>query len=318
MSALGALASQQSDAQRAEAFMHAALDLSRRDRGARTWLLGHELQRRRYASAFGHADALLRMRDDLGATLFPTMISSLRDPAAIKPLAATLAANPSWRQGLMQEAIRGQYPVGQVLLTEIQDAGGTVTRTELAWLLERLIEEGRYEQAYLFWLLFIPIDDLSTLRTVYDGDFDGWPEVYPFTWSLGSGVRGVIGNAKRYGRDEPALVVEYDGVSDERFPRQMVMLTPGKYRLSGLYFTTSDESAGRVKIGVQCQPTGTNLTDVVVPNTNGHWDEFAAEFVIPDGCIAQWLAIAPEPGERRASVEVWFDDIAIDSVGTQP
>jgi hypothetical protein len=316
VTALGALADQQAD-QRAESLMRAAVRLNRRERAAGAWLVGHELQRRDYRAAFTHANALLRMRSGLASTLHPALLGSLRDPAALQPLAQILATNPPWRRSFMEMVIRGQVPpqVGQAIMSEMVSAGGKVDQVELSWLLERLVNEGQYEQAYLNWLLFIPVNDLSKLRTVYDGDFDGWPEVYPFTWSLGSGVRGVVAEPVRYGRPEPALLVEYDGVSDVRFPRQMLMLTPGSYQLRGEYLTPSEESAGRVKLEVSCQPSGDSIGAFLVQDTKARWVKFASDFTVPNGCVAQWLSVMPEPGQRRSRVEVWFDAIEVDASG---
>lgn len=315
---LAVLNAQQGNQAQADRFMRAAFDINRRDITVNAWMLDQELKARRYDAAVRHADILMRRRADIRPAVYASLWSTLADPAAIKPLAKALAAEPSWRAGFFIATIDnpGGANLAPVIMAEVAAQGSRIAPAELSRLLARLVEAKHYEQAYVNWLLFIPLDDLSKLRNVYDGDFEGWPQVYPFTWLLGQGINGAIEPAGDVGRDGSALHVAYDGVSATVFPRQMLLLPPGSYAFTGEYLTPSEESGERLRWTVQCADATEPLGGFVVGDTKSQWRTFRANFTVPADCKAQWLSLVPIRGERRVLAQAWFDHFAVELAGT--
>lgn len=311
------------DAQRgatakADEMMTAAFGLNRRDVAVNAWLFDQSMKARRYQTGFMHADIMLRRSPDLGRSLYPLLISSLADPAAVRPLAQVLKDGPNWRLGLLQAMSNDErtLPFLPTLMLEIQSAGGKIQPDELSTLLARLTDRRLFDQAYLNWLLFNPIEDLSKLRNVYDGDFDGWTAVYPFSWQFNGGISGAIESAKSVNRSGSALHINYDGVSAVTFPAQMIMLTPGDYRLGFDYLTVNDEAAGRLFWQIVCVTNPASpLVKVQITPTRGQWLRRETDLRVPPDCPAQLLSLQPVRGDQRVLADAWFDKVVIDPVG---
>lgn len=310
---LAVVAARQGATAKADELMQASFDLNHRDLAVNGWLFDKAIQARRYPDAFTHADIMLRRTVEMDERLFPILMAAATDPAAIRPLAERMKAQTRWRTALIF-ALADDERTTQVvpaLFTDIQGQGGRIQPAELSRLLVRLTEKGRFDQAYLNWLLFNPIEDLTKLRYVYDGDFEGWPEVVPFSWQYG-------GNADidaMEDRPGTALRVSYDGVSATVLPRQLIMLTPGEYVLSMEYLNRSEEAGRRLVWTVACPSAPSTVATLEVPFSGGGWKRLETRFQTPADCPAQQLSLAPIRGDRRALVEVWFDKVLIEPAG---
>ena len=318
-SLMAVVAEQRADRPRAAQLMQAAARLSRRDDIADFWLFNHYMDARRYDKAMLHGDALLRRRFQVvSQQVYPRILMSFNDPALADVVAKRLVMKPEWRGSFISTAVQGfQDPSSAFLVySAIQRAGGQPTTVEIAPYLTRLLEAKKYEEAYLSWILFLPQSTVSQLENIYDGRFDGWPETPPFGWNFEQGVRGSIESAESYNGAGSALRIDFDALTAPKLPRQILILTPGTYRFSGKALTANEDSAGRVKWTISCDAAPDLLPLIPLVDTRGSWRPFAGVFTVPEGCKGQWLELKSIPGEQRANVEVWFDDLAIERVDT--
>ncbi len=319
MSLIGAIRERQGKPAETEALMNAAVSINHRENIADLWLFDHLLAQKRYDPAFLRADALLRREADFTAQLFPRLVDSLSDPAAIDPLARRLAKAPSWRNIFTRSILDTYADPGPpfALLSAIKRAGGQVTPEELTSLLNRLVANKRYEEAYLDWILFLPDNMTSKIAYVYDGDFAGLPDSKPFGWNFADGASGVVENPPD--RGDPALHIIYDGVANRTFPSQLLVIPPGHYVLDGQVMSGTTASAGRMEWVVTCEGQQQALADTVAPvATLGQWTRFSVGFTITPACPAQRLTLRAIHAQQSADIDLWYDKVNILPAGSAP
>ena len=297
-----------------EPLMRMAARLSHREDVPDLWLFDRALRARRYDEAFIRADAVLR-RDELRhRRLFPVLHQAAIDPAAVKPLAARLALRPAWREFFFHSLFYGQAMPGFVypLFEAMEEAGSPPAKVELEGYLIALARNERYEQAYLTWLLSMSPQALGRMQYVYDGAFNGEPAVAPFGWQLrgSAGGNAVMEEGPGGGR---SLLINSDGYTAATFAEQLLVLPPGAYRLSGRIRAPANAAAGELGWTLTCRPASQPLLSAKAQPTQDQWRRFTADFSVPAGCPAQMLSLNSTAGERRTSMTVWFDDIAVDA-----
>jgi hypothetical protein len=300
--------------------MTAASALDHRNDVVDYWFLNHSIETRQYDMAAHYADALLRREvETLGPQVFPSLLAAMNDRSMMDAVSKRLTARPRWRMPfLLFASSRVQDPFALFpIYSAMKGAGAPPTNQELGTYFQRLIAAKRFDEAYLSWVLFLPDDIVAKLDNIYDGDFESWPETPPFGWALG-GVRASIEPSSGYGRDGSALRVDYEGVGLPKLPNQLLLLTPGEYRFTGLELTANPESADRMEWSLTCDGTASLLPSRPIHDTKGQWKAFSAVFRVPDGCKGQVLELKPIPGSQRQSVEVWFDHLSIRRVDAAP
>jgi hypothetical protein len=297
------------------ALLSASAKLSRRDDLIDALLFHQAARRGDYTSAFLRADALLRRNPEMGDQIFVQIAPMLNDPSAVKPLAVRIATVPPWRDDFLTAVYRrARHPAAAFpLLSAMNAAGSPPTVGELSPYLERMVAEKQYEEGYLNWLLFLPESEISRITPIYDGDFNGWKTSRPFGWSFANS----IGGSAEIGRIEPdrsALHVSSNGFDKALFASQLLLLTPGRYTFSGEILNQTDGAAGSVEWSFACDGQRELVAVPSVP-TGGVWRSFSAVVEIPSGCPAQWLSLVGLPGDRRTTVELWYDRIKIERSG---
>ncbi len=316
ISLIGTLRERQGKAADSQALMSAAVRTNHRENIAELWLFDHLLAEKNYDQAFVRADALLRREQNFTRQLLPQLSASLTDPAAYEPLGQRLAKAPSWRPVFM-EALSETHPNPAAtfkLYAAIKAARGEITPDELSALLLQLVAAGRYEEAYLDWLILLPDQVASKVTNIYDGDFSGLPDTRPFGWNFSQGATGFIEPPP--GRDDPALHIIYNGSAKREFPAQLLVLPPGQYALVGEVMTATTSSAGRLGWQIQCvgdPPVAVALAPV--PDTAGRWVRFSTPFAVPPGCSAQRLVLDKSAAAQEAEIDVWYDKLNVQPAG---
>jgi hypothetical protein len=293
---------------------------SLRDDPAHAWLVEHRLRRGDYASAFAHADTLVRRRADIQPQVFSLFTTAAaQDPQRALPVIASLLASfPPWRGDYFRSLI--DTPEGlqasATLAIMLQKSRSPVTSEELEPLYLSLLARGQ-------------IDAVRTLRSrlnrspavdlVANGEFDSPDLPEPFQWILiqKAGATASV-EADDSGRTRTALRVEYDGYSAAAIVRQRIFLTPGKYGFRASSRTESGSPAGRLAWTVTCLSGGQALLDIpavpVGPAQTGPWSQAARDFSVPAGCPDQWLELHGRALDSRAPMAAWFDTISIVAV----
>ena len=116
--------------------------------------------------------------------------------------------------------------------------------------------------------------------------------------------------------NNPALRVSYDGFGSGAAVEQLLLLPPGSYRLSSQYRIESGGQDARLSWQISCVERSQTIAELRLlasgVQTSG-WASLRSDFSVPgSACTAQWLRLATRPGDRRAPVTVWLDNVTIE------
>lgn len=289
---------------------------SLRDDPTHAWLMNHRLQQGDYASAFAHADTLVRRREDIQPDIFNLFMSAATaDPRAAPPLIGLLAASPPWRTAFFERLYA--EPEGDALLAGLaiglQRTRAPLDDRELGRLYGHWLGEGRVVAVQT---VRQGIGRPSPDTLVVEGDFSDPTAQAPFAWTLNqsaSFTSAVVSDEVRGG--ENALRVDYDGYGTGDVARQFLLLAPGSYRL---VLDARFEGGGRTPGLVWKIHCGTDVVSAeiepVFPQGDTRWKSFEAAFTVGVDCPGQWLVLHTIPGDRRGARTVtWFDRVRIES-----
>lgn len=313
--ALGFAAYDQGDTALADAMMAASADLSRRELPANAWMFNKSLDARDYPAAFRYADALLRRAPEYSERLFPQMIATLDDPAAIQALSARLAAAAVWRGAFLTTlAGRGSESAIRAVLNQVQASPQPLTDQETAWVLRRYLTFHDRREVRAFWAELLPPADRARLSNVYDGGFETGVGQAMFAWQEARAASASTSFVETDGSDGKALHAEHYGPKKARILSQNLLLDPGFWRLTGRAKAEAGSEADALSWTVSCG-SGTLLATARIGDTTD-WRPFDAPFAVPAGCSSQTLSLDVRP-HGGGGVSVWFDDLKIERAGSE-
>lgn len=305
---LGLTIDQKGDSGRADSVITTAGNWSLRDGPAHLWLYHRRAVTGDFGGALAHADIVMRRREDLRTPISRTLAAAAAvEPRTWRPIARRLDSRPNWR--------------GAFLAALLEEPGGRAASAALALALEG--REGAYrppEQAALFQALvrgrqFQVLgrlrSGLVTREPLLDGGFerkDGGP---PFAWSLrqaaGSSAQIVAADGGR------VLETSWDGRSPAPVARQLLVLSPGAYVLSGRVWTNRPAAGAPLGWSLACADGPRFLVPEAAPQAGG-WRRFSVSFQVPaQDCDAQWLHLYGA-GAAGGSGVTRYDDLAIEAV----
>lgn len=288
-----------------------------RDLVTQVWLFRRDLLMADFVDAFDHADALMRRVPAPPAPVLRLLAVAARNPTAIQPLVDRLAASPAWREFFFVYLMAYEKPpatdVAGQLMTRLEagPAPSRPTETEIGFYLAALAVQGKYQEAEAAWRQLTP---RAPGGYVHNGNFELPARATPLDWWLRSGVGWTAAIA-----DSPdpshghALRIDYDGVSKPIPVRQLIVLPPGGYRLSGRMLDAGDGGAGGFVWRVICVGADDPLAKAPAPaGPGGQWRAFSADFTVPaSGCPAQLLDLAADRGDLPKDITLWYDDLVI-------
>lgn len=303
----------------ADQLLTLAGNLSLRDDPAHAWLVNYRLRQGDYASSFAHADTLLRRRVDLYPQVFELLAQAATlDQRAIGPIAGLLEARPPWRWAFLGHLRRD--PAGDAVLLALgltlEDSQAPLDTTELSDLYQHWLGEGRLEAMQM---LRERTGRPPTDRMVANGNFSEPADldIAPFGWTLGfgSGLSAEV-LARDDDPDNKALRVSYDGYSSTIVASQLLMLEPGRYRLSVREYVEGGVGDVRLQWRINCLETPAEALGLSPPvdtsSASTSWRSSVTSFVIPqENCAAQYLTLAPAPSDRRSPTTIWYDDVQV-------
>lgn len=302
---------------RADELLTLAGNWSLRDDPAHAWLVEYRLRRGDYASAFAHADTLVRRREDIHPQVFRLFTTAAaQDPQRALPVVSgLLAARPPWRTAYLTSlyASNDGLQVAASLAVLLQSSQAPLTTSELQEFYAQSLEKGQIE---FIKAVRARLNRPRTDVAVTNGSFDVPDAPEPFQWSLvqKAGAAAEI-RADDLDQTDPALRVEYDGYSAANMARQRTFLAKGRYRFRAESRTEAGEPAERIAWTLTCAPDGETLATVfAIPGRSapdGEWATSTTDFSVPDSCPSQWLELRGLPLDRRTPMVVWFDQIAI-------
>lgn len=293
---------------------------SLRDDPAHAWLVDRRLRRGDYASAFAHADTLVRRRQDIQPQIFRLFsVAGTQDPQrALPQIASLLAARPPWRSAYLYGL--NQTPEDLRLLGSLAvllEAGrAPLDHDELQFLYWTLLGNGQFEAIRA---IRERINRPPPGVSVTNGGFSDSEAPQPFQWQLaqkaGAAAEVVADDLRA---SNPALRVAYDGYATGAIAEQLTSLAPGAYGFSAEVRIESGDPTARLAWTLSCATDGGQFASMpaVAPDAApGTWTTLSGRLDVPGNCPAQWLRLETRAGDRRSPTVVWFDRIVISPVG---
>ncbi len=287
-----------------------------RDLVTQVWLFRRDLLNSDFSDAFDHGDALLRRVPAPPPVVFDILAAAAHDPNAPALLVQHLAANPAWREPfLVYLSLQGRPPATGVagdLLTRLAAGPSPPTDLETGVYLVALVRQQKYQEANTAWRRLTPGGENDGY--VHNGNFERPARNTPFDWFLHSdaGWMTAITDSPNAGRGH-ALRIDYDNITMPQPVRQLLVLPPGVYRLSGHVMETSGAQGFAWR--VLCLGGGDQKELGYVPalaGVDGQWRTFSTTFTSPAAdCPAQMLDLVVVPGDLTKQITVWYDDLAI-------
>lgn len=289
---------------------------SLRDDPSHAWLIEQRLKQGNYASAFSHADTLLRRREDTRDQLFKLYTEAAKlDQRAWSPLTRLLSEPPPWRSDYLRSLLTASEADALVLnlALSLEKSPHPLSEGDLQGIYENWIGENRYDAIRYLRTRLAP----GALLTNGDFEQEQSAQRLPFDWEipLSGGLSSEI-RPDEAGPSNLALRVSHDGYTGGPAARQMLALSPGVYRLSARYRgSTSTQTQPPFTLSLYCAGSRQLIGRVGESQTtgDGEWKAVQGEIVAPPtACAAQWLLIEPAGAEGPSRSVFWVDDVAIE------
>ncbi|MBC8012676.1 MAG: hypothetical protein H7X74_01095, partial [Methyloceanibacter sp.] len=300
--------------------MQEAVKRSRRESAAVFWLLNDSFERKDLADVVDKADVLLRTRPKLAPYVMNYLGQVAASPEGRQLLVPLLAGMPSWRAAFFKalpKSVRDEdTPLD--LMIALQDAGSLPSTQELAPYIGVLMSKERVELAYNAWLQLVPKEKLASLSLLNNAGFAEDPSGLPFDWSIKRGQNTMVDFVSLRDSDGGRALRFSFGVGRASFPEtsQILLLTPGLYRLEGTFQGLLTAKRG-LRWELHCVATKSKLaeTEMLFGNPQAA-QSFTLEIEIPDreDCRAQKLLLyhhARSPSEELISGEIFFRGIQL-------
>ena len=299
---------------------------SRSDVPAHQWLFHQRLADGDIKGALESLDGVVRTGDTAGGGLMTAMAVEASRPDVMPQVVAMLATDPPWRYSFVRIFSAVAAPSRSVdLIAALRETRTPPTTEEYAVDINRALRDGDYETGFLAWLMAIPKARLGQLGYIYNGTFDPATDPEPFNWVLPVNRRLEATIAPNATRDSSALHVIYAGVSTPRASvKQMLLLPPGRYRLTGQESSEAIRGDQGAQWAVQCAARGvrTMLGQSTPLSAVSDWKPFTFDFEVPaQNCPAQWLILmrsAPEAAQSSILIDVWYDDLSVSRLDATP
>ncbi|MGH6985729.1 MAG: tetratricopeptide repeat protein [Caulobacteraceae bacterium] len=301
----------------AEAAMTLAQRLSRRDPAAETWLFQHRLMEGDAEDAFIEADIALRTNPDpaLRAALFRIFDLSLPVPDARAALERRLELQPPWRSDYLASAPgRLSDPtLALPLLKSLESGAAPPSAPERAAFIAALLARQKWRAALQDEAILTarPAMAQAWLR---DGGFTGLGDVGPFDWDL-QPAPGAEASFDRDAEGGGELRIGYNGFSHPSLPRQLLVLSPGAWRLSWRETGEGGGNGAGLSWVLQCAGTGIGLGRSEDGGVGAQQRRELTFDVPPSACDAQWIGLVPDPADREIPLVRRYSDMRLSPVG---
>lgn len=293
---------------------------SLRDDPAHAWLVEHRLRQGDYASAFAHADTLVRRRQDLQPQVFRLFTAAgTQDPERSLPvIASLLAAAPPWRTAYLSSLKQTpqELQLSANLAVLLQTGPTPLTNVQLERLYRSLLGKRQFQALET---VRARLNRPASGKALTNGGFDDAEAPHPFQWRLfqkaGIGAEIV---ADDLNPSNTALRVNYDGYAVGRIVEQLTTLPPGSHLFTADVRSEAGDPDARLAWTLTCVAGGRAITSIPVvarDAAQSKWTTLSGRFQVPEGCAAQWLTLETRGGDRRSPTVVWFDRVSVSLVG---
>ncbi|MDQ3139625.1 MAG: hypothetical protein M3Q15_02740, partial [Pseudomonadota bacterium] len=283
-----------------------------RSAAPRYFLAQRYLTTGRTAEGLAEVSALARLVPRGGKLIVAGLVQVARAAGASPELVAMLRANPNLADVVLTALAKDVVNADLVMRIAAQMPNASAGRRTPPWqgrLLDALIKRGEYRRARALWNRIAGVSPTSA-PGLFNREFAELTAPPPFNWKLGKGSFGVVESAP--GRK---LQVIYYGRENAELASQLLLLDPGRYRLS---LTAAGDGAARsgVAWSLTCAAAKTPFASLPLSGATIGGRALATDFSVPaNGCEAQWLRLTGSAAEFADSEQVTISNLDIAKVG---
>lgn len=302
---------------RALALMRFSLRLTRRDFPTHLWFIEHYVGKDDLPNALNHYDMALRTSALAHPVLMPILIKATEDSRLIRPLAKVLDRRPVWKDDFIRDVIsKGPSALNVALLSEyVAASGNPFSAVRIDNLTDRLVAEGQFTRAAK-----LAKRDYQN-QLVANGGFETAIGSSPFDWKLtsdfdlGAAVssQGKTGPDLQPGRSGELQIDAAAGRGGE-IASQLLLLSPGRYRLTADWSAAASDAGGSAFWTVTCA-TGEKQVILTIDVTKTNQQNRDAEFdVAGAGCPAQRLSLSVRSASDTQGYSGSVDNVTVSKV----
>jgi hypothetical protein len=283
-------------------------------RQVRLLLLERYLRTNKLEEAGRELSSLGRLVPEVVDALAPQFARMIRDERTGASLIRVLGDDPALQEAVLTNlASTGADPA---LILRIARSAPEMAPTHegLPWqrqLVASLAKRGDLPEALRLWRKFAGMGPGSDEKAVYDGLFQNLPGSSPFNWEFYVGSSGIAERTR-----SPALNVQFFGRESVHLASQLMVLRPGRYRLSFRADGNASGDDSRLAWRVFCRANETQpLVDLPLRDISAAPRKLAAEFTVRAGCNGQWLRLTGIAGEFPETQTATIADVAVERTG---
>lgn len=287
--------------------------LSRRDLRTRLWANEDAVVRGDIPGALRNYDIALRTSRVAPDLLFPVLSKAIDDDEIRGELVRTLAARPLWGEQFLAY-VSGNGPATRSvarLFEALQEKRIFPSEGAATALIQRLIAEGRYDDAWRYYASITPGADRRRSR---DGDFSSnrtAPSAFDWKPVDDTGISVTIQ------RNGDGGLLDFSVPSGLGGPLldQLQLLPSGTYEIEGHSIGIAQPDAALPYWLLRCA-NGRELGRVIVPASAKEGGRFAGRFTVPVDCPVQHLTLMARPGDQMSGLTGQIDDVRLHPVRT--
>jgi hypothetical protein len=223
---------------------------------------------------------LSRLIPDASIQLVPALAQYALTAGSHNQLATILAQNPQLKTPLL--IALATNPDNADLIVALAGPPTSISdKSRRAWqarLLAGMVTRGEYRRAYGYWRRFAA-GMMRPQELLFNGEFRDVTAPPPFNWTFSASMAGLAEPGER------RLRVLYYGRQDAVLARQLLMLSPGRYRFQSPI--TGDVVAGALTWTLSCANRKGAFMELQLASSPGA----SASFNVPTDCPAQWLLL---------------------------
>ncbi|WP_309662847.1 hypothetical protein [Sphingomonas sp.] len=282
----GALAQVQHNQARAEQLFIAAQARDPRSVAARYFLADRYLRSGRTSQALSEIAVLSQLFPQGMAGFGPALANFARTPGAVPQLRHLFQSSPTL-EPVVLSALANDPRNAKLTLALWGRRSSDADPATAEWqakLISNLVDKGDYASAYAIWRLVTGVNVGPGM--LFNPGFAKSPAPPPFNWKFAT-AGGVV---------EPAagdrLQVIYYGREDVTLAGQLLLLAPGRYRLS-MEISDPPGEGTEIAWSLTCLPGKGSLFSLPVARKG----PLAVSFTVPAGCAAQSLQLTGLAGD---------------------
>jgi hypothetical protein len=302
----GALAQVQQRQGLAERFFTVARSRDPRSQAARYFLAEQYLRTGRTEQALAEMAVLSRLVPNGTVGLAPSLAQFARTPGAVPQLRSLFRSSPEFEPMVLSQ-LASDARNADLVMALWGGRPGSADPRSAEWqskLVNMLVEQGQFAKAHATWRRLAGVNQAP--GAIFNPGFAQSAAPPPFNWKFASGG-GVV---------EPSpgdrLQVIYFGREDVVLAEQLLLLGPGRYRLS-MAVSAPPGEGGEIAWTITCLPKTAEILRLPIRTKS----IVAGDFSVPPGCSAQRLQLHGLAGDFPQSQELTVGRLELRKVAGQ-